>query len=327
MAADALARRALEHVVLVARRAGLGRVGADEREHGGVIERRAGAAEAWIGGAVAAFARAREAGGHVVRVLRAVVVGLMAADTVPRRAFVDVVLVTRRARLRRVQAHEREHAVVAEGARSRVAPRGIVRPMARLARRRESGGGVVRRLCRRVVLLMAADAGDRCRLELRGAVARLARQRSVRLIERDTGLRAVIPPDGGPRRRAMALLALRAEARLVAVVFAANPVAVEARLRRSRVLPVQVARFARDGLVLAVEAEARRVVKRAVRRLELRGRVRRREQHHERRRGEPSERRHPAGSRPASRLPPARAGHGWWHLAQSGPSAPRCTSR
>ena len=126
----------------------------------------------------------------------------------------------------------------------------------------------------------------------------------------------MIPAHGRPRRRPMALLALCAEARLVAVVLAPHPVAVEAGRRRALDTDPSMWHDSHgDGLVLAVEAEAVALWNDAVRRVELRGRVRRREQQH----AAPLRRARPVMSRPVP--------HGLWHLAQSGPRAPRCTSR
>ena len=61
-----------------------------------------------VGRLVARLAGRREAGRRVIGIARAVVVGQVAADAVARRAPVDVVDVAGRARLRRVDADQRE---------------------------------------------------------------------------------------------------------------------------------------------------------------------------------------------------------------------------
>ncbi len=141
MAADAVARRALVDVVLVAGGAGGRRVGTDQLEDGVVIEAaRAAVAPGGVGRAMARLAGGGEAGLDMVRGGRAVVVGLMAADAVARRALVDVVLVTGGAGGRRVGTDQLEDGVVIEAARAAVTPGGVGRAMARLA-----GGGEPRR--------------------------------------------------------------------------------------------------------------------------------------------------------------------------------------
>ena len=115
VAADAVARRPLVDVVLVAGRARLRRVDADQREDAVVVE---AAARATVGsvGRWHGLARRREAGRRVIGIRRALVVGQVAADAVARRALVDVVVVARRARLRGVDADQREDGGVVEAA-------------------------------------------------------------------------------------------------------------------------------------------------------------------------------------------------------------------
>ncbi len=141
MAADAVARRALVDVVLVAGGAGGRRVGTDQLEDGVVIEA-AGAAVApgGVGRAMARLAGGGEPRRHVRRGGRAVVVGLVAADALARGALVDVVLVAGGAGGRRVGTDQLEDGVVIEAAGAAVAPGGVGRAMARLA-----GGGEPRR--------------------------------------------------------------------------------------------------------------------------------------------------------------------------------------
>ena len=118
----------------------------------------------------------------MVRVRRLLVVGLVAADAVARRALVDGVLVARGAGLRRVDADQREDARVVE---RRPAPRGVGRAVARFARGREAGGGVVGVRRPLVVRSVAADAVARRAGEDVGAVARRARLLRVRADERE----------------------------------------------------------------------------------------------------------------------------------------------
>ncbi len=68
----------------------------------------------------------------------------------------------------------------------------------------------------------------------------------------------------------MAVLALAAEARLIAVVLAPDPVALIAGRRCAGELSVQVTRLARDRLVPTFEPERRGIVERTIGRAELR---------------------------------------------------------
>jgi len=137
VAAVAVARCALVDVVLVARRAGLGRVYADQRVGAIVVERRP---PARIRRLVARLARGGEPRRRVVRAGGALVGRAMTAVAVARRALVDVVLVAGRAGLRGMRAGERVDAAVVE----RRLPARIRRPVAGFARGREPGRRVVR---------------------------------------------------------------------------------------------------------------------------------------------------------------------------------------
>src|SRR4051794_36600751 len=115
------------------------------------------------------------------------------------------------------------------------------RAVEREPRRRVIGG---RR--RGVVLLVALDAA-RGGHEGRFAVAPLASDHAMIGVELRAGLAAVIPSNRVPRRRAVALLALRAQTQLIPIVLSTSPVAVETGARRRAVLSVQMALLARDG--------------------------------------------------------------------------------
>ncbi len=151
MTGDAVARRPAVHVVLVARRALLRRVRAQQREELRVVDGRA--TETGVGRPVARVARRREPGGGVVRVRRLLVSRQVTAGAVARGALVDVVLVARRALLRRVRAQQREELRVVDG---RATETGVGRPVARVARRREPGRGVVR--VRRLLVVASGDS-------------------------------------------------------------------------------------------------------------------------------------------------------------------------
>ena len=315
MAADAGGRRPLVDVVLVARRARHRRVHADQLEEAVVVE--AGAASPGrVARPVAAVARGREAGGGVVGARRAVVIGAVTAHAVGRGALVDVVPMTRGAGLGGVRAHEREVRVVVEG---RLLEGRVRRAMARLARRGEPRGGVIRLRRRLVVLHVARRAVDARRAEVAVAVAGVAGEQRVLGAQAHAGLRGVIPARRQPAGRGVARLALGAEPRLVAVVPAADPVAVEARGGRALEHPVQVARLAGHRLVPAVQREAARLVERAARRLPLRAH-----------RGREDEQRDGPGG---GEQPEASHGvvlsagaSGLWHVMQSLPIAPWCGS-
>jgi len=184
MAADAIARRAPEHVVDVAVRACEGRVLAHQRKHVAVTE--AGTGKLRIRRPVARLTRRPKPGRRVRRVLRRVVRRQMAADAVARRAPEHVVDVAVRARQGRVLAHQRKHVAVTEAGTGKLR---IRRPVARLTRRPKPGRRV-RRVLRRVVRRqMAADAIARRAPVDVVLVAARARERGVRAHE---GERAVV---------------------------------------------------------------------------------------------------------------------------------------
>ena len=68
----------------------------------------------------------------------------------------------------------------------------------------------------------------------------------------------------------MTLLALGSEPGLITIIFATHPMARVARGRRALILLVQMTGRARHGEMAPLEAERGCVVKRAIRRLELR---------------------------------------------------------
>ena len=191
--------------------------------------------------AVARLARGREAGRRVVRPGGALVVGLVAADAVARRARVDAVPVARVAGLGRVHAEERERRVVE--ARAGEGRRRL--RVARLAVDREAGGRVVRRPGPAIVGVVARDAlrarglrrrGPCGRSRTRAAGARCsAACRCAAPCSQVTAVHDVVRWQSShslPRRS------------LVEVVLPPDPVAVVAARRRALGLPVHVARRA-----------------------------------------------------------------------------------
>ncbi len=227
---------------------------ADEREGARVVE--PAALEARVGRSVARLAGRRDSRRRVVRAGGPLVVRQVAADAVARGALVDAVLVAARARLRRMQADEREGRVVER----RLRPGRVRRLVARLAAGREAGGRVVGPGGLLVGLKMAAHTGESGAGEAAVLVARAAVEHPVREIEREARPRGVVPVDGLPAGRPVAHLALVAQSRLVRIVAAPNPVAVEALGRRPLRDACQVTTRARSGEVTALEREERRLV-------------------------------------------------------------------
>jgi len=150
-----VADRAAEHGVVVCRRVALcARHVVPARQREPRVRERA-LLPAGVRGPVARLTRRRESGRRVIGVGRSVVSGQVTAHARARRATVGVVGVAVRAREGGVPAHQRERAGVIEGG---TRPLRIRRPVARVARRRETGRRM-RRVPRRVVQrLMAADA-------------------------------------------------------------------------------------------------------------------------------------------------------------------------
>ena len=252
-----VSRRALIDVVLVAGRAGLRGMHANERVGAAVVERRP---PARVRRPVAGLARGRKSGGRVVRAGGALVGRTVTAVTVSRRALVDVVLVARDAGLGGVHPGERiVRAVLEAGLRER----GVRRLVAELALRREPGG-LVRRLRRGLVLLRVARVARRAAgVEAAVRMATVAAQRAVRRTQRRACCRAVIPRHRGPADRPVAGFTVGAKPRPVRVVLAPDPVAVVALVRGALHRAADVAVLARHAEVPAFEIEAAGLVKRA----------------------------------------------------------------
>jgi hypothetical protein len=236
----------------------------------------------------------------------------MAAHAVARRAAEEVAAVARGTGRLRVEADQREGRLVIE---PRLVERDVAGPVTGLARRGEARGHVVGRLRRLVVLLVATEAGRVGGLEVAVQVTRLAGELAMRPVERHAGVGGMIEPHRRPRDRPMALLALRAELQLVAVVLPALPVTVEAPRRRALEHVVDVARLARHVAVPALEGKAGLVVKLTVRGLELGlGRRGERQGHGQEQEQEVKEPVHRGGPQ------------GRWHVSQAGPRLPRWMS-
>jgi hypothetical protein len=150
MTGEAVARQAFEDVVCMAGRASLRGVDAEERERSRrMIERPQ--LPVGIRGLVARLARRRESRRRVIRVGRLLILRLVAGEAVGRYADVDMVLVARIARRRRVDPDERIDGVIEAG----LVPCGIGRLVAILASRREAGGSVGGILASLVVFAVA----------------------------------------------------------------------------------------------------------------------------------------------------------------------------
>ena len=325
VAAHAVARRALEHVVLVAVGAGHLHVLAGQRIRA-MGERPGAGSPGGCGRAMTELALRREAGGDVVRVLRPVEVGQVARRTVTGRALVEAVLVAGGAGRVGVRTVQGERRVVIEPG---LGERDVGGAVAHVALHREPGGGVVGRLGGRVVLLVAARARHLGLGEPAVGVTRLAAQRAVRPVQRHVGHGAVIPAHGRPADGAVAVLALRAELRLELVVLPAHPVTVVAGRRRALEHALDVARLAGDRLVAPRQRKRRVAVERAVRCLELRAGRNGAHQQREYERQQPGVAIHRASLPPrASRAGARRATRSsLWQSAHRVPSWPLCTSR
>ena len=325
MAADAVARRALEHVVPVAVGAGHLHVLAGQRIRA-VRERPGAGSPGGRGRAMTELTLCREAGGDVVRVLCPVEVGQVARRTVTGGALVQAVLVAGRAGRVGVRTVQGERRVVVE---PRLGERDVRGAVAHVALHREPGGDVVWRLGRRVVLLVTARARHLGLGETAVGVARLAAQRAVRAVQRHVGHGAVIPAHGRPADGAVAALALGAELCLELVVLPAHPVTVVAGRRRAFEDALDVARLAGDRLVASRQRKRRVAVERAVRCLELRAGRNGAHQQREYQRQQPGVAIHRASLPPrASRAGARRATRSsLWQSAHRVPSWPLCTSR
>lgn len=242
-----------------------------EREKRIVIESCASAgAPRRICGSMTGVAGGGETRRRMVRFACGVIRGLMTTDARPGRPSKHIVAMTGGARDRGVSALQREERIVIECGTAGRAPGRFAGAMACLTRNGESSGRMVWRTRRVEILLMAGGAQHGAGLELTIAMARFTTDRAMHRIERDTSHRAVVPIDRAPRDGTMALLALGPETRLIAIVLAAYPVARVARGRRTLILLLQMTRRARHGEMAAFEAECGCIVKRAIRRLELR---------------------------------------------------------
>ncbi len=189
-----------------------------------------------------------------------------------------------------------------------------INAVAAFARGREAGGRVI--WCARVlvILLMTGDTAGLRGAERVVAVARLTRDLTVRGAQWQSGHGGMVPSHLGPRRSAVALLALRAELQTIAIVLTTYPVTVKALGGCALVDALLMARRARHVAMTAIEREHRLVVKGAVWRFKLRldrwRPAEREDRHHEER---------------APRTGEGQS-HGLWHDSQRRPSAPRCTS-
>ena len=206
VAPGAVPRRSPVDPVLVARRARLGRVVPDEREHRRVIERPL--APGQVRRLVTGLARRRESRGQVIRVLRRLVLRQVARHAVAREPLEDPVLVARGAERARVPAQEGPPRVVERPLR----PGGVGDLVTGFTRRREPRGEVVRVHGPLVVGLVARGARRREPLEHAAPMAGrarldrvLSRERPLRMIERHPRPRRV--------RRLVARFARRRESR------------------------------------------------------------------------------------------------------------------
>jgi hypothetical protein len=87
--------------------------------------------------------------------------------------------------------------------------------------------------------------------------------------KRHTCHAAMVPLNGGPRRRAVAGFTLRAELQTVSIVLAARPVTVQTLRRRALVRALEMARLARHIAVAPVKWKRRPIVESAAGRIEL----------------------------------------------------------
>ena len=134
-------------------------------------------------GCVASGARGRETRGHVIRIVRALVVRLVTAEAVGRNRGVVVIHVTARTRHGSVLSRQGETSVVVvEACR---APGS--RTVAYVALLRESGRNMVRIVRSLEIIQMAADAGRVCNVVVRIDVTLAALQSGVSPRQRPAG--------------------------------------------------------------------------------------------------------------------------------------------
>ncbi len=143
------------------------------------------------------------------------------------------------------------------------APAPVGRAVTKLTIGGKPGGEVVRVIRVLVVPEVAGDAIRwRAALESTARVTGVAVESGVGAGEGNTGGAAVIPVDGGPRGRPVALLAVGPERRAVSIVLAPDPVAVVAGGRGRLDLTVEVTLGARNRQVTALEGHQSILVKR-----------------------------------------------------------------
>jgi len=229
-----------------------------ERENTAVAE--IGLIPIAVAGFVAELTGRRKSGGNVIWVSRLLVIDTMAAVTFSRRPGVNPIFMTGRALKRGMDTLTGKDAVMVE--RSLI-PAGMGRQMAELASRRETRLGMVGLLRLLVILSVAGITVEGGLAEVPVLVAIIAAQVPVSGVEWHPRPGAVVPGYRGPGDGTMAVLAVGAKRRPIAVVLAADPVAVIAAHGRPFINPIQMAGGAGKLKVASLERKSPRLVKTA----------------------------------------------------------------
>jgi len=200
----------------------------------------------------------RKACRRMVRVCGLFIVAAMTAITILRCSGINAVFMAGRAGQRGMDALPEKDAVMVEGS---LVPAGVGRQMAELASRRETRPGMVGLLRFLITLSVAGIAVEGGQTEVSVFVAIVTAQVAVSGVERHPRPGAVVPACGGPGDRTVAVLAIGAQHRPVAVVLASNPMAVIAAHGCPFVDTVQMAGGAGNIEVASLERKSSRLVK------------------------------------------------------------------
>jgi len=234
------------------------RMDALEREETAVVEIRL--VPGGVGGPMARITGRRKSGGHVIGVSGLLVVGAVAAVTFSRGPGVYPVFMTGRTLKRGMDTLAGKDTVMVERG---LIPAGVGRQMAELASRRETRLDVVWLGGLLIIFTVAGIAVEYGQAEVSVLVATVTAEVAVSGVERHPCPGAVVPAYGGPGDGTVAVLAVGAQRRPVAVVLAADPVAVIAAHGRPFINPVQMAGGAGNLKVASLERKCSPLVKSA----------------------------------------------------------------
>lgn len=186
------------------------------------------------------------------------VIALMAGKTILRSSLIDVVHMTGAAVQGGVGSKQRiENAVIKDGP----AEARIGYPVTVLADRGEPGRNVVWVLGGLIIVLVAADTGERTGEDVIVQVALFAVECPVPGVEQDSGSRRMVEAHGRPGYRVVALFAIIAQLCAEGIVLSPDPVTVVTAVGRSLDFPPGVAGIAIRGQVPALKREGACLVK------------------------------------------------------------------